>query len=62
MPKTEDRPGYHLVYAAYITLKNGKRLYASEIGKRCFVFCVKNECQYNLLALQQQKPCGRKAR
>lgn len=31
-----------LVFTTYITLKNGRRLYASEVGKKVFCF-VKNK-------------------
>lgn len=27
-----------LVFTSYITLKNGKRLYASQVGKKAFCF------------------------
>jgi len=32
--------GYKLVFTAYITLKNGKRLYASTIGKKAFPLLI----------------------
>ena len=28
--------GYHYIFVAYITLRNGKRLYAKKYGKRAF--------------------------
>jgi hypothetical protein len=31
--------GHPLVFTAYITLRNGQILYASQCGKRAFVFC-----------------------
>ena len=31
------------VYTAYITLKNGRRLYASECGKKAFCFWADDE-------------------
>ena len=43
MPKTEDsRPGYHVIYVAYITTRNGKRLYARSYGLRAFAIWVKD--------------------
>lgn len=33
--------GYQLVFRAWITLKNGKRLYAAQIGKRAFPLLIK---------------------
>lgn len=43
MDKTpEKRPGSHLIYTAYITLKNGKRIYASKYGKKAFAIWVKD--------------------
>jgi hypothetical protein len=35
-----DKPGYVLICRPYITLRNGKRLYASECGKQAFCFWV----------------------
>jgi len=35
------RPGYRLIFRAFITLKNGKRLYARQVGKRAFPIWVK---------------------
>lgn len=32
---------YEILYRPYITLKNGKRLYASSIGKKAFPIRVK---------------------
>lgn len=32
--------GYVLIFRPYITLKNGKRLYASQVGKRAFPLVV----------------------
>lgn len=37
-----DRPGYHLIFVAYITLRNGRRLYAAQYGKRAFPIWVKD--------------------
>jgi hypothetical protein len=34
--------GYHYVYTAYITLKNGRRIYASSYGKKAFAFLVRD--------------------
>lgn len=34
------RPGYKLIFRAYITLKNGKRLYASSCGLKAFPLWV----------------------
>lgn len=35
-----QRPGQKLVFRAFITLKNGKRLYAAAIGKKAFPIWV----------------------
>lgn len=32
--------GYQLVFRPWITLKNGKRLYAAQVGKRAFPLVV----------------------
>ena len=47
--KKQDEPkppkgkeGYRLIYTAYITLRNGKRLYASSCGKKAFAIWVKD--------------------
>lgn len=32
--------GYHLVFRPWITLKNGTKLYARQIGKRAFPLVV----------------------
>lgn len=37
-----DRPGYHLIFRAYITLKNGRRIYARQVGLRAFPIWVKD--------------------
>jgi hypothetical protein len=42
MAKAKTRPGMHLIFVAYITLKNGKRLYASAYGKRAWAIWVKD--------------------
>lgn len=34
------RPGYKLICRAWITLKNGKRLYAHQKGLKAFCFWV----------------------
>lgn len=34
------RPGYRLVFRPYITLKNGKRLYARHYGRKAWAFYV----------------------
>ncbi len=36
------RPGYRLIFRAWITLKNGTRLYASQHGLKAFAFWVKD--------------------
>ncbi len=41
MNKT-PRKGYHFVYVAFITLRNGRRLYARERGLRAFRIEVKD--------------------
>lgn len=33
--------GYTVVFRPWITLKNGKKLYASQVGKRAFPLVVK---------------------
>ncbi|ARB07020.1 hypothetical protein [Microcystis phage MACPNOA1] len=38
--KPPQREGYKLIYRPFITLKNGKRLYASAVGKRAFPLWV----------------------
>jgi hypothetical protein len=35
--------GYEVVYTAYITLRNGRRLYASSKGLRAFRILVKKK-------------------
>ena len=40
----KETPGYILVFRPYITLRNGRRLYAREKGKRVFAFWVSQEC------------------
>lgn len=39
----KERDGYVLVCRPWITLKNGRRLYAKDVGKRAFCFWVKVE-------------------
>ena len=34
------RPGYRLIFRAFITLKNGKRLYAHQFGRVAWAFYV----------------------
>lgn len=34
------RPGYKLIFRPYITLKNGKRLHASAVGKKAWPLWV----------------------
>lgn len=34
--------GYHFIFVAFITLPNGKRLYAKNYGKRAFCILVKD--------------------
>lgn len=41
MDNYPDRPGYKKVFSKYITLRNGRRLYARECGKEAFCFYVK---------------------
>ena len=44
MQKDEDVPeGYEVVYTAYITLRNGKRLYASTYGRRAWRLVVRKK-------------------
>ena len=35
------KEGYKLIFVAYITTRNGKRLYASQYGRRCWAIWVK---------------------
>lgn len=36
-----------MVFTAYITLKNGKRLYAKQVGKKAFCFLDKKSKEQN---------------
>ena len=38
-----DKPGYVLICRPFITLKNGKRIFAHEYGKQAFCFWVPQE-------------------
>lgn len=42
-PKTV--PGKHLVCRPFITLKNGRKIYAYQYGKKAFCFWVSDENQ-----------------
>jgi hypothetical protein len=35
-----SRPGYKLIFRAFITLKNGKKLYASSVGLKAWPIWV----------------------
>lgn len=37
---TKDKTEYVLVFRPFITLRNGRILYASEVGKKAFAFWV----------------------
>jgi hypothetical protein len=37
----DSRPGYRLVFTKWITLRNGRRLYASSYGLTAFAIWVK---------------------
>jgi hypothetical protein len=37
--------GYHLIYRPYITLRNGKKLYAWQAGKKAFPLIVPIKAQ-----------------
>jgi hypothetical protein len=37
----DRRPGYRLIFRPFITLKNGKRIYASQYGIKAFALWVK---------------------
>jgi hypothetical protein len=37
----KDRTGYIQICVAFITTRNGKRIYARQYGKRCFIIWVK---------------------
>ncbi len=40
---TQPAPaGYHYVFSAYITLRNGKRIYAASYGLEAFCFLAKD--------------------
>jgi hypothetical protein len=41
VPTKPAPAGYKYVYSAYITLRNGKRLYAAAYGKKAFCFLVR---------------------
>ena len=42
MERTSDCPeGYKVVYAAFITLKDGRRIYAAMYGLKAFRFLVR---------------------
>ena len=44
MKENENVPeGYEVVYTAYITLKNGKRLYAAAYGIKAFLLLVRKK-------------------
>ncbi len=34
------KPGYRVVYTPYITLRNGRRIYAYQYGRKAFRFLV----------------------
>ncbi len=40
--KKDSTQSFHYVYVAFITLKNGKRIYAKNYGKRAFRIRVKD--------------------
>lgn len=39
-PTTPQRPGYKLIFRPFITLKNGKKLFASAVGLKAFPLWV----------------------
>lgn len=39
-PTTPHRPGYKLIFRSVITLKNGKKLFASSVGLKAFPIWV----------------------
>jgi hypothetical protein len=39
--REKDRPGYRLIFRPFITLRNGKRLYARQCGLKVFPIWVK---------------------
>lgn len=44
MKDAEEIPeGYEVVYTAYITLRNGKRLYASAYGRKAWKLVVRKK-------------------
>ena len=40
--KDAKKSGYHYIFVASITLRNGKKIYASSYGKRAFRILVKD--------------------
>jgi hypothetical protein len=40
-PKDPAPAGYRYVYTTYITLRNGKKLYAATFGLKAFCFLVR---------------------
>jgi hypothetical protein len=41
MKDPDRRPGYRLIFRPYFTTKNGKKIYASQYGKKVFALWVK---------------------
>ena len=41
--KSKDDKAVEYIYTAYITLKNGKRIYAAQYGKKAFYIPVKRK-------------------
>lgn len=41
--KPKNRDGYRLIFRPYITLRNGKRLYAWQRGLRAFPIWVRDQ-------------------
>jgi hypothetical protein len=42
MEKKLPRPGFHQIFRTYITLRNGRKLYARNYGRKAWVFWVKD--------------------
>lgn len=43
MSKEKNRNGYSLVFRAFITTKNGKRIYANQCGLKAFPIWISND-------------------
>jgi hypothetical protein len=39
----DQRPGFRLIFRPFITLKNGKKIFASSYGKKAFPIWVRDD-------------------